>query len=223
MTVRARPRLPRAAWLKVHRLSALTYVLASAQLLTFCSDVANPALQETALVSMAVVAALLLTGCGWPGPGGGTTAPRAPRGGDGIRGRRCHPAPVSGCRGRGMPARSRRPMSSGWILPRSSFGSATQMHLSPVLPAVRPAAVQGLNPRGPSLPWCAWCSWSHEARLGPGPRSDVGIVWPHRAAAGHTPQLDRTNHAYVQDPFPPCRRRCTGRHTGIWCRCVLER
>lgn len=61
VTAWARRRLPKGTWLKVHRLSALTYVLATAHLLTAGTDVANPVLQASALTSMFVVAALLFT------------------------------------------------------------------------------------------------------------------------------------------------------------------
>jgi DMSO/TMAO reductase YedYZ heme-binding membrane subunit len=61
ITAWARRRLPRGAWLKVHRISALTYGLATAHLLTAGTDVANPVLAGTALVSMFVVAALVFT------------------------------------------------------------------------------------------------------------------------------------------------------------------
>ena len=61
VTAWARRRLPKGAWLKVHRVSALTYGLATAHLLTAGTDVANPVLEAAALASMFVVAALVFT------------------------------------------------------------------------------------------------------------------------------------------------------------------
>lgn len=61
ITAWARRHLPKGTWLKAHRLSALTYVLATAHLLTAGTDVANTALQASAIASMFVVAALLFT------------------------------------------------------------------------------------------------------------------------------------------------------------------
>lgn len=61
ITAWARRHLPKGAWLRIHRLSALTYALATVHLLTAGTDVANPALQATALASMFIVAALVFT------------------------------------------------------------------------------------------------------------------------------------------------------------------